>query len=83
MESPKGAKDKDNSRTWKVKMAKKFKRSGSSSNHPSNENSEVSDGNASFGVPLEYCPSSSHSEVWPRRRWPCLCLYNGVKKCKI
>ena len=61
LESPK-VKEK----TWKGKMAKRFKRTGSSSANPlrETENSDIgTDGNASFGVPLDECPVSSEREV--------------------
>lgn len=43
-------------------MAKKFKRSGSSSNNAISESSEV-ESQVSFGVPIDECPSSTFSEV--------------------
>ena len=54
--------DKD-SRTWKGKMAKRFKRSASSSASTLADGGDVIDSNVSFGVPLEDCPPSTFSEV--------------------
>ena len=50
-------------RTWKGKMVKRFKRSASSSASTLTDGCDVIDSNASFGVPLEDCPPSTFSEV--------------------
>ncbi|KAK2165652.1 hypothetical protein LSH36_47g05017 [Paralvinella palmiformis] len=63
---PSGQKPKD-TKTWKDRMAKKFKRYGSSSSASADmpETSESSEITGTFGVPLEACPCSSFSEYVP------------------
>ena len=55
-ELAKGAKERTDNKTWRGRVAKKFKRYGSSSS----TQPEVT---GTFGVPLELCPPSSFSEV--------------------
>jgi len=67
---PSGQKPKD-TKTWKDRMAKKFKRYGSSSSASADmpETSESSEITGTFGVPLEACPCSSFSEVSWSENW--------------
>ena len=57
-------KSKD-SKNWKGKIGRKFKRYGSSSSAPIEQDSgsDVINYQGSFGVPLEHCPPSANNEV--------------------
>ena len=58
-------KPKDN-KTWKGRVAKKFKRYGSSSAASSVDTGSSTEVTGTFGVPLEQCPPSNFFEVGGR-----------------